>query len=315
MRHPLVSIIITAYNKVDTIGKAIESAINQTYHNLEIIVIDDASTDRTVVECIKYRKDITLVQNKQNVGIYTNRTNCLNHARGKYILFLDGDDYISKNAVTQCVRNAADNDADIVQMRMKRIFTRYNIATKYPSDYNSALAFEACLYNERFFPVTSCAKLYKRSIIEDADFINLEQFWGEDRVFNMSVIPNASKVTVENKAVYNYRWGGESNKEFSLSALDEYKNIFIIKKSWAETNDLSNAVPYIKRELLALLAYHTRRAIDSGKYSDSEILSYLQNELSDMFWKDFKVDANDIFTKNKYSIKRVIKRLIRQHLF
>ena len=85
-----ISIIITAYNVKDYIEKAIESAINQTYKDIEIIVVNDCSTDNTKQLIEKY--DVKLINNKENVGAGLSRRIGIKYATGDYILLLDADD-------------------------------------------------------------------------------------------------------------------------------------------------------------------------------------------------------------------------------
>lgn len=95
MDTPLVTILIATYNRADLIGEAISSAQQQTYTNLEIIVLDDASVDDTEkIVCAYAEKDSRIIYFKQktNVGIAQNRNSGLNQARGKYIAILDSDD-------------------------------------------------------------------------------------------------------------------------------------------------------------------------------------------------------------------------------
>ena len=96
--NPLVSIVIANYNKEKYIKKCIDSVLNQTYKNYEIIIVDDASTDRCVSIIKKIKNDkIKLIINKKNMGIAYSRNRGIKLAKGKYLCFLDSDDYWDKN--------------------------------------------------------------------------------------------------------------------------------------------------------------------------------------------------------------------------
>lgn len=106
MIQPLVSIIITAYNREKYLSEAIESVINSTYQNLEIIISDDASKDGTVsIAKIYAQKDsrIKLYVNQLNTGDYPNRNRAAGFATGVFIMWVDSDDIIFKESIEKCI--------------------------------------------------------------------------------------------------------------------------------------------------------------------------------------------------------------------
>jgi succinoglycan biosynthesis protein ExoO len=112
---PEVSIIIPAYNAESYIAKAIDSALNQTLTNIEVIVVDDASTDRTV-EVIQYFTDprLQLLQNPQNLGVSASRNRAIQKARGQWIAVLDSDDWYVPNRLETLLHIAKKKQADLV---------------------------------------------------------------------------------------------------------------------------------------------------------------------------------------------------------
>ena len=91
-KGPLVSVVITNYNYAQYVGEAIESVLNQTYKNLEIIVIDDGSTDDSLDEIDVYQSKIRIVA-RENRGVVYTRNEGMSLAKGEFICFLDADDY------------------------------------------------------------------------------------------------------------------------------------------------------------------------------------------------------------------------------
>ena len=94
------SIIITCFNKKEFIARAIRSALNQKYiekFKIEVIVIDDCSTDSSLEKIIDFENFITIIRNKKNKGLSFSRNKGIRKSRGKYLLMLDGDDYISED--------------------------------------------------------------------------------------------------------------------------------------------------------------------------------------------------------------------------
>lgn len=103
---PLVSVLMTAYNREKYIGEAIESVIASTYQNWELIIVDDCSSDRTVEIARSYEaKDdrIRLYINEKNLGDYPNRNRAASYARGKYLKYVDADDMIYPYGLEQLV--------------------------------------------------------------------------------------------------------------------------------------------------------------------------------------------------------------------
>lgn len=110
---PLVSVIIPVYNREDVIGRALDSVLNQSYRNLEIIVIDDGSSDQTVHRCRSYGERIRLITQK-NAGPAAARNNGIRHAAGPFIAFLDSDDEWYPDKIEKQLRFAAEENLGMV---------------------------------------------------------------------------------------------------------------------------------------------------------------------------------------------------------
>lgn len=106
MVQPLVSVLMTAYNRANFIGEAIESVLASTYQNFELIIVDDQSKDETAFIARNYeQKDnrVRVYMNERNLGDYQNRNKAATYARGKYIKYLDSDDKIFDFGLEYCV--------------------------------------------------------------------------------------------------------------------------------------------------------------------------------------------------------------------
>lgn len=315
MKLPLVSIIITLYNKERTIERAIKSALSQTYDKTEIIVINDCCTDSSLMICEKYAKHITVIHNSRNLGLYNSRIKAVKTATGEFVTFLDADDWLDHDAITKSVMVAEKTNADVVQMKILRRITKFNVPIRFKSKYDTSKALDACLYDDSIFPVSCCSKLYRKQILQTATFPEFDQFWGEDRIFNLSVLPQTHNIALSPLSVYNYSWGGTSLSQFDTTALQQYKHVFSIKSHWAEKHNLSTLIPRMRVELTELLKYHIRHMIDSEEYSDAQMADYLSAELSSDFWSGFNLPSvHAIYQSLLFSPKRKLKRMIRQWL-
>ena len=116
MQQPRVSIVIPVYNAEKYLDRCIESAVNQTYKETEIILVDDGSTDSSFDVCTKWAgKDSCIkVIHKTNEGAGLARNAGLDIATGEYLLFVDSDDYILPETVQKCVEAAVRDDSEIV---------------------------------------------------------------------------------------------------------------------------------------------------------------------------------------------------------
>jgi len=114
--YPLVSVIIPVYNAYNSIAKTLQSVINQTYTNLEIVVVNDGSTDDSLDIIRKYAAEDPriIVFNKQNEGLVQARKSGIDIATGKYIQYLDSDDIMHEDAITRLVNKAEETQADMV---------------------------------------------------------------------------------------------------------------------------------------------------------------------------------------------------------
>ena len=99
-RLPLISVLLSAYNSESTIDRAIESIINQSYKNIELLIIDDYSSDSTYEKCDYYKNkysNVSIYKNEKNLGLTASLNKLLNLSNGKYIARQDADDYSSSN--------------------------------------------------------------------------------------------------------------------------------------------------------------------------------------------------------------------------
>ena len=308
----MVSIVITLFNKENTIRKAIDSVINQNYNDVEIIVVNDCSTDSSLDICKEYVDKITLITTDKNSGRpYFTRQVGLMHAKGDFITFIDADDYLSNNALSECVELQKSTQADIIQMNIKRRITSFNIPVSFKSAYDSSRALDACLYNEQLFPIQCWGKLYKTDLLRSVKPISYNGFWGEDRIFNLQILSSNPRIEYAQSARYNYSWGGTTIATFNIDALQDYKQIYQIKSDWAKKYGYKRHIQSMQNELIDLLKYHVRHLINSNTMSYDSALDYLQNEMNRPFWSSFQLPtAEKLYKIEKKSISRIAKKVI-----
>jgi len=207
-----VSVIIPVYNVEDYIDKCLNSIINQTLKEIEIIVVNDGSPDNSQKIIDKYVKkypDKVKSFIKKNGGQGSARNLGLEKATGKYISFVDSDDWLDEDALEKMYKKAIEEDSDIVICDMIDHYIEKDIY------YN-------CTKYNSVFEVTpsACNKIFKKEIIKDIKF--LHKLWYEDFNFTTKILLNTNKISVINEGFYNCNCGHIStmNNNNSIKNLD-----------------------------------------------------------------------------------------------
>lgn len=224
MTSPLISIIITAFNRADIIERAIKSALEQTIQDTEVIVVDDASTDNTV-EVVKSLSDprIKLIKNQKNLGIGGAKNVGIQNATGIYVAFLDSDDdWVAHKLETQleALKNSSDNILlSFSAFWVYRLDTG-KIVTRRPRKYNSWL--NSILLGETFS--LGSTLLAKRDLFDEIGLFNVNLTRLQDRDWTIRYLEKHPKwIYIEEPLarIYNSGWPSAEQVEHSTRALYE----------------------------------------------------------------------------------------------
>lgn len=204
-----VSVIIPIYNVEKYLPRCIKSVLDQTYKNIEVILVDDGAKDNSGVMCEEYAKDsknITVIH-KENGGLSSARNSGIEIATGDAVFFLDSDDYLSTECIEKMVCLMEENDADISIIQMKYIPENQNdeCAEREIENLvvmNSEQAIEESLY-QKLYTCCAPAKLYKRKVIGEVRF-PLGRI-SEDLATCHVFLNNADKIVYSNYYGYFYR--------------------------------------------------------------------------------------------------------------
>lgn len=235
MTEPLVSIIVPIYNVEQYLQRCVDSLINQTYRNLEIILVDDGSPDKCGEICDEYEKKDSriIVIHKQNGGLSEARNAGKDRSKGEYLMFIDSDDWIELDTCEVIVEMAIRHDADMVPFGVRDVYS--NGDSKEWSPFKSGLmgkeeCMSALIYNMHQYGIFNyaCNKLYSRRLLDNVEF--LVGRVSEDQAFVYKLVHKANTIVVCNKVLYNYyrRKGSISNRLF-------YPKLIIDRnKAWME---------------------------------------------------------------------------------
>lgn len=253
MNKILISIIVPYYNNENYIKKCIESLLEQTYANIEIILVDDGSTDNSLKICNSYAKNDQRIKiiHKNNGGISSARNSGLEIAKGDYIGFVDSDDFIENNMYELMLDDILKNKTDI---SICNIFYETHTGKeiyKYSLDDFSFNRdkFPFNIYHNLSINGYCCNKLYSRNIIfNNKNIIQFDSHIGisEDGLFNYEIFDknNFFSCSYINKKLYHYIQIKSSvcNRKFSMKKLEYFitkeKQIDILKRNGIDNNFL-----------------------------------------------------------------------------
>ena len=244
---PKISIIVPVYNVEQYIEKCLDSLVNQTLQDIEIIVVNDGSKDKSKEKIKKYMNKIKYFE-KENGGLSSARNYGMEYATGEYIAFLDSDDYVEKNMYEEMYNLAKKENADLIECdfiwEWKNGKKRYDKRRKYKDKREMLKKPRTVAWN----------KLIKRNIIERNNIKFLENLIYEDLDFYYKLMPYIEKISYINKYFVHYtqRKDSISNKQTEKNA-DIFKiinNIFFYYKEKNIYKKYEKELEYMKRRIL-----------------------------------------------------------------
>ncbi len=212
--EPLLSIIVPCYNTGKYLNKCINSILEQNYKNIEVIIVDDGSTDDTknIVKKIINEDNRVKYFYKENSGVSDTRNYGLNKAEGEYITFVDSDDFVEPQIYDVLLSLILEYSADITHCsysRVNRNEKRSIGGTGKIYEMNSKDSIDKLL-NGGLFTGSACNKVYKRVILNNV-FFNTKYKINEDVLFNFYAFLNSKKIVFIDECYYNYNYSDTSS--------------------------------------------------------------------------------------------------------
>lgn len=250
--QPLVSILVPLYNQERYLKACIRSVCRQTYKNLEIIIVNDGSTDSSPQMAKDWAAHDPRVKviDKQNEGLAYARRDGYLAASGEYVVFLDSDDMLTPKAIDVMLACALKENVDLVVGAYEKhigFINRRMSGENYSFPFNQVIRqpelfqkYYVGFFRNDVFPINVWAKLYRKSVIDKAyretELYSRDiPFMGEDQYFNVKLFPYLNSMYRIRETVYKYRYGGGTfgfNKNFPqlfeisdkrLRLLDKFK--------------------------------------------------------------------------------------------
>ena len=230
---PLISVIVPVYNVEDYLAACINSISTQSYSNLEILLIDDGSTDRSGDMCDSLALSDSRIQvlHKTNGGLSDARNHGIDIATGSFIVFVDSDDTISPDAISTLYSLAAEHNADIA---MASFHTRRNNSgtTVAMTGIDAA---KSMLYQDTI-DASACGKLFSINLFKKARFT--KGIFYEDLDFMMKVVPSISKAVWIDRPIYHYTMRPANFNMFVLLVCNGYSHSLHADRCWNNIKSL-----------------------------------------------------------------------------
>ena len=203
--HPLISILIPCYNVEQYISQCLDSIINQTYSNLQIVIVDDGSKDNTLSIAKKFAKLDSRIEvyHQENQGVAITRNTLLYKIKGDYFLFVDSDDWIEPNMIEFLYSKIQEHNVEIAVC--SNVINDATPKEEYREDiWNHDKTIKEFLRHVDFNG-SLWNKLISTKLISKKTLFEKGISYGEDALFTWHILQNLYKICVTNKQLYHYR--------------------------------------------------------------------------------------------------------------
>lgn len=207
MKIPKITVIVPMYNTEEYIERCIRSIMHQTYENLEIIIVDDGSTDGSLNICQNLEKEDSRIKiiSQPNGGVANARNTGLNHSTGEFIGFVDSDDYLEENMYEKLMKYIKTYEADLASARAYIIDRDGILEQSHYNNYIEQFNDEKSIlksYVDGVLTIAVWDKLFKREVIENIRFDS--SVFCEDAKFVLDVCNKAKSVVCTSERLYNH---------------------------------------------------------------------------------------------------------------
>lgn len=284
------SIILPIYNVEKYLQECVDSILNQTYKNYEIILVDDGSKDSSPALCDKLANDHSCIRviHKVNGGLSDARNFGTNAARGEYIIYVDSDDFIIRNDFLERINLKLSSKPDLVFYKYQKFFDatrtfedcRYSYANA-ETKKNYPEMIEALVKADAFYGM-AWIKAIRRGLIEENSISFEVGLLGEDMEWNYHLISQAHSIAFIDEAFLAYR-----QREGSITSTHKLKNltdfVYVLEK-WSDTIKVECQDNKLKKALFGSLAkYYSNLLVVYSRIADSQKKSY-RGRIKSLSW-------------------------------
>ena len=300
--NPQVSVVIIAYNERHNIGRALRSVQRQTFADLEIVVVDDCSTDGTaevVSRIAESDSRVVLHRLPHNHGMQEARIIGTRVASCDCVAFLDADDTFEPGAIEAMFRRMEETGADVVEMASRHAVNRLplHLDLHIPSMYLDKEVYDGNLVDLLLAGRVSgnvWSKLYRREVIDQSRMQPTGHVIGEDVIFNLRVFSHASRLAWTDYRGVNYR-SADANLT-RLRRWDELKKLTGYLLSMPEVNADKNRLVSVSSGLADDLLENVALKLMNPFARKGSLRKWIKRELSDKLWDDISKSLCSIHT-------------------
>ena len=297
MEEELISVIVPVYNVEKYLNKCVESIINQSYKNLQIILIDDGSKDKSGKICDEYaKKDKRIeVTQKENAGVSAARNAGVEKAKGEWITFVDADDWIEKGLCSILYIKARQNDCEIAMCGYSRVVGSSSevINLKEKETILNSKEYLIAALNPQTGVGFCHTKLIKKTVINEIRFQEKLKV-GEDAIYNEMIAKNITKAIYVKEPLYNYRINMNSVvkrfdenyvKKYLISMESNKKYIFEVYSNQEEI--IQNCYNYVALHVMLIAVNYCYNPENKRKNKENSLKEVCKNSI-------FKEDLSNV---------------------
>ena len=301
-----VSIIVPVYNVEAYLEECLESIVNQTYKNLEIIIVDDCSTDDSLKICKKYQESdsrINIICNDTNIGQSQSRNKGINMAIGDWLCWVDSDDVIALNYVEVLLNTALTNNVVMVQSQLKRFTDDFHEKKHADIGFSSSkilhwrqgliYAYSRSSCTDEYHPSSTYTRIYHRSLINKLSFDDI--YYGEDSLYGPLSTFYANKIAYIDVVLYFYRQrkGSLVHSPLTLEKLSRLKAKKKLLDFWLSNNEQQLfELFFVKEYFHAIVSDYITLCIEN-RY-DIDTYAWLKNEIYEHLNLAVRINAEDL---------------------
>lgn len=337
--QPKVSVIMPVYNVERYIRESIESVLNQTFTDFELIIVNDGSPDKCPQICDEYSKkdDRVKVIHKKNGGVSSARNIGVEVSIGEYVQFVDSDDVIESNTIADLVNLAQQTNVDVVIFGITSfnlengetvsVNRSNNIITEFETKQQVKDNFAFLVHN--YLWSFSVDKLYKREIIvkNKIQFDSFYNIAGEDAIFLIDLLPHITSMYITNKNYYNYYIRNNQSvvKKFKQDLFEKYYFRLLKTKALIETFEYKqdNFDMLYKMYCEFIIWSYEQLFHKDCKYNMIQSYQYIKNTFSiDRTSQEFRNNAyrfmnnSNLFCDYSRSSRLIVKNIFkRRYIF
>ena len=295
MEKTNVSVIIPIYNCEKYISRCIDSILNQSYKDIEIIIVDDNSNDNSCkiinqyinsFSCIKYLKNDTCM------GPALSRNRGLELACSEYVLFLDGDDWIDLNCLEKSIKKfESDPNIDVVLWEIKTAYEYNRISSRYKYLYdnvitnNMALSLLSHSFENEYFlsPLLGC-KLFKKSLLDNNSIVFFDSIYEDDAFTFMSFYYSNKIALITDSCLYYYQHSSSLTHHFTEKYITDFFKTFIYLYNQLGNQPKEYFYKFFTKSLQSML-----NCMNNVVYEQSVINKY-KSLIFSLFYKNINIE-------------------------